>query len=129
MRWIWIDKFVEFESGRRAVAVLEWPGLDARGNWTDFRESVTGQPDFKLAADPNGVNEYEQLTRQLGAPPGYYHVSTTQPVYDPAGNLLHDPLAPNLGGGSSKSATTPSGGGWRAATTPRRSPAASARRW
>jgi len=67
--------------------------LDARGNWNESNTITPGQSNFKLETQPNGVNELEEITRHWGQ-----LINTTQPAYDPAGNLTNDPTAPNLSG-------------------------------
>jgi len=83
------------------AAVQEWPidpqspGLDRRGNWNEFAETIGVTPvTTTQTRSPNGVNEYEAID-----PDGPGPQSPVDLAHDANGNVTLDPTARNLGDG------------------------------
>ena len=79
----------------------QWAELDRRGNWLDYRWTITSGEDpnnyasYRQTRTANKVNAYEEIDPDgPGDPPSLPSVT---PGYDMAGNLKFDPLAPNVG--------------------------------
>jgi YD repeat-containing protein len=79
------------------TAVQDWPiapaspGLDRRGNWNVFTQTVGQTPETTTQTRvPNGANEYETID-----PDGSGPLASLNLTHDPAGNLTLDPTARN----------------------------------